>query len=213
MSARWACSKTKHMALYSSIRCENIRWQVTEVLFDTFFYNISRLIHSRNTNLICSNVRYDACCCSHVILLIPQGLSGARLQPLCARSLSLTGSQNVSETPPARADSTFKVTMVPGDGVGPELMTAVKEVFKVLILLNMFVCMVSPYHSCLKSVSIYPQSWCPFYLPSRQQMFLWNLKSFIWARCRTWPVKRNWRRSCPQWRTTESPSRVFYIHK
>ncbi|KAI3370341.1 hypothetical protein L3Q82_025109, partial [Scortum barcoo] len=32
--------------------------------------------------------------------------------------------------PPARADATFKVTMVPGDGVGPELMTAVKEVFK-----------------------------------------------------------------------------------
>uniref|UniRef100_A0A8C2BTG2 Isocitrate dehydrogenase [NAD] subunit beta, mitochondrial n=1 Tax=Cyprinus carpio TaxID=7962 RepID=A0A8C2BTG2_CYPCA len=58
------------------------------------------------------------------------GLSGARLQPLCARSLSLTSSQNVSESPPARADSTFKVTMVPGDGVGPELMTAVKEVFK-----------------------------------------------------------------------------------
>uniref|UniRef100_A0A671QGK9 Isocitrate dehydrogenase [NAD] subunit beta, mitochondrial n=1 Tax=Sinocyclocheilus anshuiensis TaxID=1608454 RepID=A0A671QGK9_9TELE len=42
----------------------------------------------------------------------------------------MTSSQNVSETPPARADSTFKVTMVPGDGVGPELMTAVKEVFK-----------------------------------------------------------------------------------
>ncbi|MGH0187740.1 UNVERIFIED_CONTAM: hypothetical protein FKN15_026272, partial [Acipenser sinensis] len=29
-----------------------------------------------------------------------------------------------------RADVQFKVTMVPGDGVGPELMTAVKEVFK-----------------------------------------------------------------------------------
>lgn len=69
-----------------------------------------------------------------ISFLTPQGLSGARLQPLCARSLSLTSSQNVSESPPARADSTFKVTMVPGDGVGPELMTAVKEVFKVLML-------------------------------------------------------------------------------
>ncbi|KAI2651467.1 P2X purinoceptor 4 [Labeo rohita] len=64
------------------------------------------------------------------LALLGLGLSGARLQPLCARSLSLTSSQNVSESPPARADSTFKVTMVPGDGVGPELMTAVKEVFK-----------------------------------------------------------------------------------
>ncbi|KAL4630139.1 isocitrate dehydrogenase NAD subunit beta, mitochondrial-like [Arapaima gigas] len=34
------------------------------------------------------------------------------------------------ETLPAHASSTFKVTMVPGDGVGPELMRAVKEVFK-----------------------------------------------------------------------------------
>lgn len=32
------------------------------------------------------------------------------------------------------ADATFTVTVVPGDGVGPELMTAVKEVFKVCIL-------------------------------------------------------------------------------
>ncbi|KAG2466372.1 IDH3B dehydrogenase, partial [Polypterus senegalus] len=30
----------------------------------------------------------------------------------------------------ARADGVFKVTMIPGDGVGPELMTSVKEVFK-----------------------------------------------------------------------------------
>ncbi|TRY88570.1 hypothetical protein DNTS_034544, partial [Danionella cerebrum] len=59
-----------------------------------------------------------------------KGLSGCQLQPICVRPLNLTSSQGVSETPPARADSTFKVTMVPGDGVGPELMTAVKEVFK-----------------------------------------------------------------------------------
>lgn len=63
--------------------------------------------------------------------LHPQGLTGAAVKPLCVRSLSLSANQNASETPPARADSTFKVTMVPGDGVGPELMMAVKEVFKV----------------------------------------------------------------------------------
>lgn len=38
-----------------------------------------------------------------------------------------------AEVPPARADAIFKVTMVPGDGVGPELMTAVKDVFKVCL--------------------------------------------------------------------------------
>lgn len=31
----------------------------------------------------------------------------------------------------AKAEGTFQVTMLPGDGVGPELMHAVKEVFKV----------------------------------------------------------------------------------
>ncbi|XP_027488097.1 isocitrate dehydrogenase [NAD] subunit beta, mitochondrial-like, partial [Corapipo altera] len=30
----------------------------------------------------------------------------------------------------AKAEGTFQVTMLPGDGVGPELMHAVKEVFK-----------------------------------------------------------------------------------
>lgn len=30
-----------------------------------------------------------------------------------------------------KPDGTFQVTMLPGDGVGPELMHAVKEVFKV----------------------------------------------------------------------------------
>ncbi|KAL6470700.1 hypothetical protein MHYP_G00218190 [Metynnis hypsauchen] len=65
------------------------------------------------------------------IVSLAKGLSAVRLQPLCVRPLSLTASQNATlESPPARADSTFKVTMVPGDGVGPELMTAVKEVFK-----------------------------------------------------------------------------------
>ncbi|KAK3524603.1 hypothetical protein QTP70_029909 [Hemibagrus guttatus] len=58
------------------------------------------------------------------------GLTSAVIKPVCVRSLSLSTNQNATETPPARADSTFKVTMVPGDGVGPELMMAVKEVFK-----------------------------------------------------------------------------------
>ncbi|KAK7915460.1 hypothetical protein WMY93_011221 [Mugilogobius chulae] len=50
--------------------------------------------------------------------------SAPRWQLVSSRSLSAV------ESPPARADAVFKVTMVPGDGVGPELMTAVKEVFK-----------------------------------------------------------------------------------
>lgn len=61
----------------------------------------------------------------------PQGLSGPRWQQLASRPLSVTTALCSPEAPPARADATFKVTMVPGDGVGPELMTAVKEVFKV----------------------------------------------------------------------------------
>lgn len=65
------------------------------------------------------------------ILSHPQGLSGPRWQQLASRPLSLSSGLCGSESPPARADSTFKVTMVPGDGVGPELMTAVKDVFKV----------------------------------------------------------------------------------
>lgn len=62
---------------------------------------------------------------------ILQGLSSPRWQQLASRPLSLSAGLCGSEAPPARADATFKVTMVPGDGVGPELMTAVKEVFKV----------------------------------------------------------------------------------
>ena len=62
-----------------------------------------------------------------------QGLGGPRWQQLASRPLSLSAGLCGSETPPARADGTFKVTMVPGDGVGPELMTAVKDVFKVLL--------------------------------------------------------------------------------
>lgn len=50
---------------------------------------------------------------------------------MASRPLSVSAGLCSPETPPARADATFKVTMVPGDGVGPELMTAVKEVFKV----------------------------------------------------------------------------------
>ncbi|XP_063067629.1 isocitrate dehydrogenase [NAD] subunit beta, mitochondrial isoform X2 [Engraulis encrasicolus] len=64
------------------------------------------------------------------LVTLVKGAGAPLWQPTCARALSLTAARNVPEAPPARADSTFKVTMVPGDGVGPELMTAVKEVFK-----------------------------------------------------------------------------------
>ncbi|XP_018605278.1 isocitrate dehydrogenase [NAD] subunit beta, mitochondrial-like isoform X2 [Scleropages formosus] len=57
-------------------------------------------------------------------------LSGPWLQKLSSRSFTMSACFCTPEAPPARADSTFRVTMVPGDGVGPELMTAVKEVFK-----------------------------------------------------------------------------------
>lgn len=65
------------------------------------------------------------------LLCHPQGLSGPQWQQLASRPLSVSAGLCGPEVPPARADATFKVTMVPGDGVGPELMTAVKDVFKV----------------------------------------------------------------------------------
>ncbi|KAG9338304.1 hypothetical protein JZ751_025975 [Albula glossodonta] len=61
---------------------------------------------------------------------LAKGLNGLWLNQLGSRPLSVGSCLRMPEAPPARADSTFKVTMVPGDGVGPELMTAVKEVFK-----------------------------------------------------------------------------------
>ena len=60
-----------------------------------------------------------------------QGLSGPRWQQLTSRQFSVSAGLCGPDGPPTRADATFKVTMIPGDGVGPELMTAVKEVFKV----------------------------------------------------------------------------------
>uniref|UniRef100_A0A3P9H9F1 Isocitrate dehydrogenase [NAD] subunit, mitochondrial n=1 Tax=Oryzias latipes TaxID=8090 RepID=A0A3P9H9F1_ORYLA len=54
----------------------------------------------------------------------------SRWQQLASRQLSLSPGLCGSESPLARADAIFKVTMIPGDGVGPELMTAVKDVFK-----------------------------------------------------------------------------------
>lgn len=60
-----------------------------------------------------------------------QGLSGPQWQQVASRQLSVSAALRGAEVPPARADAIFKVTMVPGDGVGPELMTAVKDVFKV----------------------------------------------------------------------------------
>uniref|UniRef100_A0A8C7ZLD7 Isocitrate dehydrogenase [NAD] subunit, mitochondrial n=1 Tax=Oryzias sinensis TaxID=183150 RepID=A0A8C7ZLD7_9TELE len=59
-----------------------------------------------------------------------KGLGASRWQQLASRQLSLSPGLCGSESPLARADAIFKVTMIPGDGVGPELMTAVKDVFK-----------------------------------------------------------------------------------
>uniref|UniRef100_A0A8C7ICE2 Isocitrate dehydrogenase (NAD(+)) 3 non-catalytic subunit beta n=1 Tax=Oncorhynchus kisutch TaxID=8019 RepID=A0A8C7ICE2_ONCKI len=56
--------------------------------------------------------------------------TGSRWQQLAARPHSMTACLGVPEAPTARADATFTVTVVSRDGVGPELMTAVKEVFK-----------------------------------------------------------------------------------
>ncbi|KAE8298093.1 Isocitric dehydrogenase subunit beta NAD(+)-specific ICDH subunit beta Precursor [Larimichthys crocea] len=64
------------------------------------------------------------------LVTLVKGLSSPRWQQLASRPLSVSAALCGPEAPPARADATFKVTMVPGDGVGPELMTAVKDVFK-----------------------------------------------------------------------------------
>lgn len=64
----------------------------------------------------------------------PQGLSGPRWQQQASRHFSVSAGLCGPDGPPTRADTTFKVTMIPGDGVGPELMTAVKEVFKVFLM-------------------------------------------------------------------------------
>lgn len=58
--------------------------------------------------------------------------------PCCMQVRGHVGSRGRSEchflslqSENAKSESTFQVTMLPGDGVGPELMHAVKEVFKV----------------------------------------------------------------------------------
>lgn len=61
----------------------------------------------------------------------PQGLGGPRWQQLASRQFGVSAGLCGPDGPPTRADATFNVTMIPGDGVGPELMTAVKDVFKV----------------------------------------------------------------------------------
>lgn len=74
--------------------------------------------------ILTQNVFYHIC--------DPQGLGGPRWQQLASRQFSVSAGLCGPDGPPTRADATFKVTMIPGDGVGPELMTAVKDVFKVL---------------------------------------------------------------------------------
>ena len=66
-----------------------------------------------------------------LLLCSSQGLTSPRWQQLASRPLSVSSGLRFPEEPLARADAIFKVTMLPGDGVGPELMTAVKDVFKV----------------------------------------------------------------------------------
>ncbi|XP_023667475.1 isocitrate dehydrogenase [NAD] subunit beta, mitochondrial isoform X1 [Paramormyrops kingsleyae] len=64
------------------------------------------------------------------LVALSKGLGGPWLHQLSSRPLGVSACLHTPEAPPARADSIFKVTMLPGDGVGPELMTAVKEIFK-----------------------------------------------------------------------------------
>ena len=66
--------------------------------------------------------------------VVPRVWGGPRWQQMPLRPLSVSAGLCGPEKSPARADATFKVTMVAGDGVGPELMLAVKDVFKVLSL-------------------------------------------------------------------------------
>lgn len=78
--------------------------------------------------ILTQNVLYHVC--------DPQGLGGPRWQQLASRQFSVSAGLCGPDGPPTRADATFKVTMVPGDGVGPELMTAVKDVFKVFFFIS-----------------------------------------------------------------------------
>lgn len=92
------------------------------------FTEICILFYNKdNTNYKCSLSLY--------FVSDPQGLSGPRWQQLAPRQFSVSAGLCGPDGPPTRADATFKVTMIPGDGVGPELMTAVKEVFKVRAVL------------------------------------------------------------------------------
>lgn len=82
---------------------------------------------TRNPLIKCT----DCCVCRSPVH--PQGLRCPRWQQLASRPLSVSPGLCCPEEPLARADAIFKVTMLPGDGVGPELMTAVKDVFKVCL--------------------------------------------------------------------------------
>uniref|UniRef100_A0AAY4E4T3 Isocitrate dehydrogenase [NAD] subunit, mitochondrial n=2 Tax=Denticeps clupeoides TaxID=299321 RepID=A0AAY4E4T3_9TELE len=101
-------------------------------LLSCFFlcFSPSLLTSYRYVTVVGKHPRYKIAVFLHICGFGDRVSGPPRFQPLGARALSLTAAQSSAEAPPARADSTFKVTMVPGDGVGPELMTAVKEVFK-----------------------------------------------------------------------------------
>lgn len=114
------------------------------------------------------------------VIYDPQGLSGPRWQQLASRQFSMSAGLCGPDAPPTRADATFKVTMVPGDGVGPELMTAVKEVFKVY---NMACC----HHECMTKRC---PGRCRFVKDGR---FL----KFCWCNLCCWLLVLNLGRRCP----------------
>uniref|UniRef100_A0A8C9V0T6 Isocitrate dehydrogenase [NAD] subunit, mitochondrial n=1 Tax=Scleropages formosus TaxID=113540 RepID=A0A8C9V0T6_SCLFO len=64
------------------------------------------------------------------VLSLNRTLRGSWCQAPDLRPVCVSACQRTPERSSVHARNTFKVTMVPGDGVGPELMRAVREVFK-----------------------------------------------------------------------------------
>lgn len=63
------------------------------------------------------------------------GLAISHSRPVGTRWLSVSagvGQQVQPSDPEAIVDSKVKCTMIPGDGVGPELMASVKEIFSAI---------------------------------------------------------------------------------
>ena len=63
------------------------------------------------------------------------GLNAAHNRPVNCRQLSVTDpvcQQVQPSDPEAVIDTKIKCTLIPGDGVGPELMASVKEIFSAI---------------------------------------------------------------------------------